>query len=215
MKRFTPLLALLLAATAIDANAQLVVHTTSFFTGTNFNGFEGISDPFPLATPYTEGGITVEYIPTAPGGGTDIWTTFLRAGARGWYPDGGHNGYTDIKLASGAAFSNFQLLVGSGCGGCGDLFYQFLLGGSVVATGDAGGLSGFTDRGFSGILMDEVRLQEGFTAFDPNAYEALAIDNLEITEATSSPEPASLILLATGLVGVVGMVRRKRAALAH
>jgi len=49
----------------------------------------------------TPGLISTNSQPTAPGGNS-------------WYPDGGSNSYTDIKLTGGGTFSAIELLVGSG-----------------------------------------------------------------------------------------------------
>lgn len=43
--------------------------------------------------------------------------------------------------------------------------------------------------------------------FEQGQYSAFAIDNI-----TTAPEPASLVLVATGLLGVFGVARRRRRA---
>lgn len=63
----------------------------------------------------TPGLISTNSQPTAPGGNS-------------WYPDGGSNSYTDIKLTGGGTISAIQLLVGSGWFGGGQLDYQLFNG---------------------------------------------------------------------------------------
>jgi hypothetical protein len=205
--------AALLAATAmVPANAAVTVHTSAFITGvTNYNGFEdiGATTSFPANTPYTEDGITVEYV-----GSAGIWTTSqIMEGNYSWYPSGGGIGYTKVTFG---ATNAIQFALGSGWfGGTPALQYEVLNAGNVIATGEITGVSNYTGfgyYGFSGMTMDELRLQvqpSGGAVFNPSAYEAGAYDAFSIGTAGAVPEPASWAMLIAGF-GLTGAAMRRR-----
>lgn len=192
------------------ASALTVYNDTSSFINspTYFNGFAGIGlTYFPANTPYSEGGITVEYI-----GSATIWTTAFPGapGAYSWYENGGGTGYTQITLTGGGSFSAIQFLASSGWyGGSPDLQYELLLGGVVVATGDAGRVSTYNGSfagyyGFSGATFDTVLLQaqDSAGAFNPTASEAGAYDNIAIGALSATPLPSTWTMLIAGFVGL-------------
>jgi len=210
--KFKLAFAALLAASALaPAQAAITVHTGAFLGSvTQYNGFESIgqSYSFPANTPYTEDGITVEYVGTA-----GIWTdSQIMEGKYSWYENGGGTGYTDVTFG---ATNAIQFAAGSGWyGGTPVLQYEVLSAGSVIATGSISGISAYTGfgyYGFSGATFDELHLQvqQGGTVFDPGAYEAGAYDAFSI--GTPVPEPSSWALMVAG-VGVLGVALRRRQA---
>lgn len=206
----TYLLAALLAASAITPANALTVHTGTFLSSvTNYNGFEAIGpNDYPSGTPYTEQGITVEYIGTA-----SIWTTSqVMEGEYSWYPNGGGTGYTEVTFAATDAI---QFALGSGWfSGSPTLQYEVLLADVVIASGTITGVSlytGFGYYGFSGEMFDELHLQvqNDNLPFNPDAYEAGAYDAFSIGTAGVVPEPASWALMIAGF-GMVGFAMRRR-----
>ncbi|MES2178002.1 MAG: PEP-CTERM sorting domain-containing protein [Gemmatimonadota bacterium] len=201
--------AAVLIASSIRADAQ-VVHTSSFISGGYFNDFETMPNAIPSYTAYSKGGITAMYIGVASDG---VQSTYLHNGTRGWYPGGDVRGYTSLTLTGGGTFSDVEFAAGDGWGGGSSLFYQMLLSGNVVATGLATNLpAGLSTVGFSGVTMDELRVQSGFmTQFAPTNDEALALDDVHIAgDSTPTPEPATLGLLSLGLAAVAFTRRHKR-----
>ncbi len=207
--------ALFAATVCSGANAALTVQTTDFLVGyTNYNGFEGMGSTTTFTGPYTEDGITVEYIGTA-----SIWSESQAAeGLYSWYPNGGGTGYTRITF--GGPINAVEFQAGSGWfSGADSLQYDVLLGGVSVGSGQIAGLStytGFSFYGFSGTSFDEVRLQaqQGSVAgFDADAYEAGAYDAINFGGSTFAvPEPTSLALMIAGFA--IGGIARRRKALA-
>ena len=92
--------------------------------------------------------------------------------------------------------------------------FTALLGGSTVSTfsastdlngwfGNATEFYGFDNT----VVLDQIQIN--VNPGDDNNNGALALDNLE-TGALATPEPASMTLVATGLIGIFGVARRRR-----
>jgi hypothetical protein len=138
---------------------------------------------YPYNTDYSEGGITVRDVIS---GGTNVDPAVFVNLTSLWYGIGNYNwytaanGYTDIRLTSGAQFQTIQFLEGSGIGSASNVrtvAYELLNHGVVVATGTIPDHTDDTNTGyqqitFSGGGFDEVRIQgnDRLTAFDPNFF---------------------------------------------
>ncbi len=223
-----PVLNALFALTVVAVAAQpamaATLNTTDFIVSpTNFNGFEGTPQMFGGFGPsYTEDGISVTQ---ANMGGNAIWTTYLTPtdpfgyvgnfqGNRSWYPYGGDNGYTVIRMASNAAFGDVSFLVGSGYYGSTDvgIYFELALAGNVVQSGTT--QAGYDAHwlGFQGGGFDEIRLRDNSgqaIASLSGGYNALAVDSIKVSGAV--PEPETYALMALGL-GVLGLAKRRRRA---
>lgn len=218
--------------------SAITVETSNFISSpTYFNDFEDIgSSPntsvvpgpyknfsfYPINTLYSQGGITVQEVSTNNGDGygrVPVWNTesYGMSGNYDWAPQD-QGGYTDVTLSSGANFQSLQFLANGILSSPAFLEYALLENGEVVATGsvlDDGyccGVSAYL--GFSGGGFNEVELQEQLglspMTFDPNAANALVIDNVA---AVALSEPPALPLFVTGLcgLGLLGWRRRRKA----
>jgi hypothetical protein len=197
------------------ARANIIVETSNFISSpTNFNGFSTLTNGYPGNTPFTEGGIVVEYV-----GSASIFNNLAFPGAVGhnWYYPG--PGYTEISLQNGASFQSIQFLVGSGSNPTyrPDFEYELLSNGVVVATGSiANPGNPLSYLGFDGGGFDTVYIQNlhNGTSFDPNGDNAVVLDSISAV-AAAVPGPivgAGLpgVILAFG--GLLGWMRRRRTA---
>jgi hypothetical protein len=228
-------IAALATVVLFSTGAQAVtLETTAFLsTPTYFNGFEGISsspnfNPInflysPTNTPYSEGGITVEYVGSNSNGGVVTRINSFISGSQGqygWY--GAGYGYTDVKLTSGGSIEAIQLLAGSGFGyGVGDLDYEVLDHGSVVSSGTVPIRNNGLDRtmtpyGFSGGGFDEIKLQvlylstsfqPGLSSNDPGVIDA-GVDSFGAIAAV--PEPSTWAMMILGFAGIGFMAYRRK-----
>ncbi len=225
MRKFVVFASVLAVSTALaaPAGAAIVVENSHFIAApTSFNGFEGIaSNPnfsapfyFPGNTPYSEGGITVEYVGSAP---NQMWLQYQFVGDFGWYANGGGTGYTKVTLSNGGDFGALEFLAGSGFSGGSTTYYEALFNGTVVSTGTIGavtdgyGNNGLQYFGLSGGGFDEVHLKSNFDgAFNPNTFEAGSFDSFAaLSAAPGVPEPASWALMIAGF-GLTGAAMRRR-----
>lgn len=146
----------------------------------------------------------------------DIWTTYNPGGGngKGWYPDGGDFGYTQITLASNANFGDVSLFVGSGNSGHFYLAYDLLDNGNSVASGVLSGHSTpFHWLSITGGGFDTIRLRDGASStlsVGDGSHNALAFDQVNAGTSTNSvPDGgASLLLLGFGLAGLAALRRR-------
>ena len=212
------------------ANASLQVETAPFIAASiGTMDFESLGDSVVnTGTPYSEGGIALEYVwPDNPDGPQPVagegWG--LAGSTHGLYASD-FKGYTDIQLTDGSGFDQIQFDAASGFGDSGatSLQYELLYNGVVVATGATGPLpsvnTGSSTFGFSGLTFDEVRLRNdhGLSAYqETSSSDALALDNILIGRSAvdAVPEPATwaFMVVALGMTG--GMLRRRSGYIAR
>ncbi len=156
---------------------------------------------------------------------TAYTSSFGLQGIGSWYENGGGNGYTDIKLASGGDFQALQFLLTSGWGAQGAVLdYQVLNDGLVVLAGSSAttNFGPAQTVGFSGGGFDEIRLQVQNlnyapdltpTVFTPTAYEAGAYDSFAAIAAVPEPSTWAMMILGFAAVGFMAYRRKPKPAL--
>lgn len=224
-----------LALSILRGAEAATIYQNAFLTSvSNYNGFEGKPDFYPLNSVYSEGGIDVQYVGNS-GFGSGVIISGVQGGEEGgrsWYPNGGANGYTSIKLSSGNDFSAIQFKATTGAE---PIFspgvqFQLLNDGVVVdqgfaafyAFGDPFSILPLEYFGLSGGHFDELRLQAlddlvddtiiNILPFDAVGYDTLTLDAIAIGTAPSpTPLPPALPLFASTLggLGFIGWRRRK------
>lgn len=213
--KLTAFLSLALFSGAANAAAAIQWETADILTNpeyaTDFSSFPSSSS---LAGFQTLDGFTIEQV---NGQSNDIWTTYNPGGAgtgRGWYPNGGDNGFTEIRLANGDDFTDVSLFVGSGNGSHDTLIYELLNDTvSVLAGALAGHTTSFQWLSITGGGFDTIRLRDysmGTATVSDGNHNALAFDRMR-AGSTGVPEPMGLALIGIGLAAT-GVMRARRAA---
>ena len=114
---------------------------------------------------------------------------------------------SDIFFSSAVNGAAFQFITNPGT----STFTALLAGNTVYAFSASTSTAGTSTPQWYGfdntIAFDQINIQSG------GSNTAFALDNLQTgTAVVATPEPASLTLLATGLVGMFGVARRRNRA---
>lgn len=208
----------LCAALLAPAQAATVVLADIIATPTGVMDFEDAPDLFNGAIGRNSNGIRIQQI--AGDGGNDIWSASGLGSGRAWYPDGGDEGWTRIRLVGGANFDALSFFGGSGwLTPPQSLYFELADDGLVVLSGTLNATFTGSWFGFAGGDFDEVRLRAsqgpvnglldcpsggpgGPGGRTPCNFAWL--DNIRIG-AASVPEPASAALAAVALLALLGL----------
>jgi hypothetical protein len=172
----------------------------------------GSSLPYPT-TPFD--GFSMQQVNGRPNG---IWTTYNSGGGdgKGWYPNGGDFGYTQISLQNGQTFDSASLFVGSGFGtGSFFLAYELLNNSTSVASGVLSGHTiPFQWLSITGGGFDTIRLRDGYVSsisFLDGNPNALAFDKINATvEQTAQSVPEPFTIIGTLIGGTAALRMRKK-----
>ena len=202
--RFAVAVSLTIPIMAANA-APIFSNSTTVLTATNTATFDGISGSL---LNYTEDNIVVSVNDSSNNGGSFAGTH---------YGDGGNNDGVTISRVDGGTISALDFLLGDGYSS--DVFgsrntnliWETFSGTTSTGFGTlslaTGTTVGWTDTsGFTSLRV----ASGGGNVNSFGDFQAIALDNVRIGNATEVSEPASLGIMALGLTGL-GFLRRRRA----
>lgn len=177
--------------------------------------FTGLPDAWgDLPDPQAIDGFTLDQI---NGDLNGIWTTYNpgNGDGKGWYPNGGDAGYTEITLTGGGDFQDVALFVGSGFGSDSSLWlaYELLDGGTSVMSGVLSGQTpAYQWLSIEGGGYDTIRLRDGQSSsisIGDGSLNALALDAIYATSPV--PDSGSTLALLGGALAALAGLRWKYA----
>lgn len=209
----------LAAMVACSAQAASVHLADIVATPTGVMDFEDAPDLFNGAIGRNTNGIRIQQINSD--GGNDIWSASGLGDGRSWYPSGGDDGWTRIRLVGGTNFDALSFFGGSGwITQPQSLYFELADDGAVVLSGTLDATFTGSWFGFAGGDFDEVRLRAsqgqvtglldcpsggpGGSGGCNNAW----VDNIHIGAAVL-PLPSTAWLVLPALLAAAATTRRR------